>query len=72
MEKMSKQKVLIIINYGFHPSELNDFELIEPEKNHTGADLCCFLWHYLESKTTEFKTTAVSLGLVFVIGSEPV
>ncbi|KAL5063915.1 hypothetical protein RYX36_025652 [Vicia faba] len=29
MEKMSKLKVLIITNYGFHPSELNNFELLD-------------------------------------------
>jgi len=28
MEKMSKLKVLIIKNYGFHPSELKVFELL--------------------------------------------
>ncbi|CAL5197670.1 unnamed protein product [Lathyrus oleraceus] len=29
MEKMSKLKVLIITNYGIHPSELNNFELLD-------------------------------------------
>ncbi|CAK8562366.1 unnamed protein product [Lathyrus sativus] len=29
IEKMSKLKVLIITNYGFHPSELNNFELLD-------------------------------------------
>ena len=28
IEKMSKLKVLIVTNYGFHPSELNKFELL--------------------------------------------
>ncbi|GAU49145.1 hypothetical protein TSUD_191470 [Trifolium subterraneum] len=29
MEKMSLLKVLIVTNYGFHPSELNNFELLQ-------------------------------------------
>jgi hypothetical protein len=33
MEKMSKLKVLIITNYGFHPSELNNFELLDSLHN---------------------------------------
>lgn len=70
MEKMSILKVLMIINYGFRPFDLN-FELLEPEKNHIGVDLCCFLWHIVESKTTGFNTTEFSLGLV-VVASGPV
>nr|AHG28993.1 NBS-LRR protein [Cicer arietinum] len=33
MDKMSKLKVLIITNYGFHPSELNNFELLDSLTN---------------------------------------
>ncbi|XP_058735739.1 probable disease resistance protein At5g66900 [Vicia villosa] len=35
MEKMSKLKVLIITNYGFHHSELNNFELLDSLHNLT-------------------------------------
>ena len=33
MEKMSKLKVLIVTNYGFHPSELNNFKLFSSSSN---------------------------------------
>lgn len=53
MEKMSKLKVLRIINYGFHPSDLNNLELylnsIQPETNQTRVD-CYFLRHVVESE----------------------
>jgi len=33
MEKMSKLKALIVINHGFRPSELNNFELLSSLSN---------------------------------------
>ncbi|XP_029130410.1 probable disease resistance protein At5g66900 isoform X2 [Cajanus cajan] len=33
LEKMSKLKVLIVTNYGFHPSELDNFKLLGSESN---------------------------------------